>query len=62
MLKMFYEHIFMPQSWPSQWVLLFVIFIFSFVLVIILTFFLRIQSVNTNKTSIYSSSQLIWSW
>lgn len=62
MLKMFFEHVSMPQSWPSQWVILFILFIFSFVLIMTLTFFLTIKSIDKNETTTYSSSQLIWSW
>lgn len=62
MLKMLYEHISMPQSWPNQWVILFIIFIFSFVLIIILTFFVFIKQLIKIENSSYSIYQLTWEW
>nr|UBK11843.1 ATP synthase F0 subunit 8 [Ovalona pulchella] len=52
----------MPQSWPSQWTILFILFIFSFFLVVVLTYFVSSKHVLGKSSFSCSTPVLNWQW
>nr|UPX88288.1 ATP synthase F0 subunit 8 [Chydorus sphaericus] len=52
----------MPQSWPSQWMLLFTYFSIIILLMIGLNFFIMSTSTQQTKSEAHKSSFYSWQW